>query len=118
MAANALTLKFYFETTFTEIALFTGYELCGVGVAGVLFVPTARIWGKRHLFVLGNVLLIVSCVWAAASGKNRISVIWARVFQGVALAPFEALVNASVGDLYFVHVGFFLYFDQFCVYIC
>lgn len=27
----------------------------------------------------------------------------ARFFQGVALAPFEALVNASVGDLYFVH---------------
>ncbi len=27
----------------------------------------------------------------------------ARVLQGVGLAPFEALVNASVGDLYFVH---------------
>lgn len=29
--------------------------------------------------------------------------IWARVFQGVALAPFESLINAVVGDLYFVH---------------
>lgn len=28
---------------------------------------------------------------------------WARVFQGIGLAPFEALVNATVGDLYFVH---------------
>ena len=29
--------------------------------------------------------------------------LWARVFQGIGLAPFEALVNATVGDLYFVH---------------
>lgn len=28
---------------------------------------------------------------------------WARVLQGIGLAPFEALVNAAVGDLYFVH---------------
>ena len=29
--------------------------------------------------------------------------LWARIFQGVGNAPFEALVNASVGDLYYVH---------------
>lgn len=29
--------------------------------------------------------------------------VWARVVQGVATAPFEALVNTCVGDLYFVH---------------
>jgi hypothetical protein len=29
--------------------------------------------------------------------------IWARIFQGIGLAPFEALVNATVGDMYFVH---------------
>jgi MFS family permease len=29
--------------------------------------------------------------------------LWARIFQGVATAPFEALTNACVGDLYFVH---------------
>jgi MFS family permease len=67
-------------------------------------VPTARVWGKRHLFLLGHVLMIASCIWAGASGTNHKSLLWARVFQGVALAPFEGLVNACVGDLYFVHV--------------
>lgn len=37
------------------------------------------------------------------SNKNYTSLLWARVFQGVALAPFESLTNAVVGDLYFVH---------------
>ncbi|CAI7633424.1 unnamed protein product [Penicillium bialowiezense] len=103
LAANTVTIADYEEITFTAAALLTGYHLCGVGVAGILIVPTARVWGKRHLFLLGHVLMIVSCVWAGASGKNTNSLIWARVFQGVALAPFEALVNACVGDLYFVH---------------
>jgi MFS family permease len=29
--------------------------------------------------------------------------LWARILQGIGLAPFEALVNATVGDMYFVH---------------
>lgn len=105
MAANTVTIAVYEHITFVEAALLTGYHLCGVGVAGILIVPTARVWGKRHLFLIGHVLMIVSCVWAGSSNRNYRSLLWARIFQGVALAPFEALVNACVGDLYFVHVG-------------
>lgn len=105
MAANTVTIAEYEGITFEAAALLTGYHLCGVGVAGILIVPTARVWGKRHLFLLGHVLMIVSCIWAGASGTNKNSLLWARIFQGVALAPFEALVNACVGDLYFVHVS-------------
>ncbi|OJJ47455.1 hypothetical protein ASPZODRAFT_141049 [Penicilliopsis zonata CBS 506.65] len=103
LAANTVTVSLFFVKSFTDVALLTGYALCGVGVAGFLCVPTARLWGKRHLFLFGNVLMIISCAWAGGSGHNYKSLVWARVFQGIALAPFEALVNASVGDLYFVH---------------
>ncbi|KAL4808548.1 major facilitator superfamily domain-containing protein [Aspergillus unguis] len=103
MAAGTITLARYFRKSFMSIALLTGYHLCGTGVAGILIVPTARVWGKRHLFVLGHVLMVVSCAWAGGSGENYQSLLWARVFQGVALAPFEALTNAVVDDLFFVH---------------
>ncbi|RMJ22323.1 Mfs transporter [Aspergillus sp. HF37] len=103
MAANTVTISLYYQKNFTSAALLTGYHLCGVGVAGVLFVPTARVWGRRHLFLLGNILMIASAAWAGASGHNYSSLLWARIFQGVALAPFEALVNTCVGDLFFVH---------------
>ncbi|KAI9788703.1 MAG: hypothetical protein M1816_006754 [Peltula sp. TS41687] len=102
LAANTLTLSLYFGRDFTAIALLTGYHLCGVGVAGVLFVASARVWGKRHLYLLGTILLVASSAWGGASTGYK-SMLWARIFQGVAVAPFEALVNASVGDLYFVH---------------
>ncbi|GAB7349675.1 hypothetical protein MBLNU459_g0347t1 [Dothideomycetes sp. NU459] len=103
LAANTLTLTLYYRRTFTDIALLTGYHLLGVGLAGFLFVPSARVWGKRHLYLLGTVIIMISSIWGGASGHNYTSLLWARIFQGVGLAPFEALVNASVGDLYFVH---------------
>ncbi|KAL1858521.1 hypothetical protein Plec18170_002720 [Paecilomyces lecythidis] len=103
MAAYALTITYYYERNLTAVAILTGYQLCGAGVAGIFIVPTARVWGKRHLYLLGNILMIASTAWAGASGHNYKSLLWSRVIQGVALAPFEALVNASVGDLYFVH---------------
>lgn len=83
--------------------MLTGYHLCGVGVSGLLFVASARIWGKRHLYLLGGVLLIASSIWGALATSYN-SFLWARVLQGVAVCPFEALVNVSVGDLYPVHV--------------
>ena len=103
LAANTVSLAIHFERSLTDMALLTGYHLLGVGIAGFLFVPSARIWGKRHLYILGTVVVIFSCVWGGATGPHYASFLWARIFQGVGLAPFEALVNASVGDLYHVH---------------
>ncbi|KUJ22371.1 MFS transporter-like protein [Mollisia scopiformis] len=102
LAANTLTLSLFFSLKFTKIALLTGYFLLGVGLAGILFVPSARIWGKRHLFLLGTFLIVVTSAWGGAS-RSYTSLLVARIFQGIGTAPFEALVNASVGDLYFVH---------------
>ncbi|KAL8999280.1 MAG: hypothetical protein Q9169_001825 [Polycauliona sp. 2 TL-2023] len=103
LAANTVTLAIYFGRDFTQMALLTGFHLCGVGVAGIIFVASARIWGKRHLYLFGTILIIVSSAWGGAAGTNYSSLLWARIVQGIGLAPFEALVNASVGDLYFVH---------------
>lgn len=103
LAANTLTLTLYFQRSFTDIALLTGYHLLGVGVTGFFFVASARVWGKRHLYLIGTVVIIISSAWGGGSNKNYNSLMAARFFQGVGLAPFEALVNASVGDLYYVH---------------
>ncbi|ETN38686.1 uncharacterized protein HMPREF1541_06723 [Cyphellophora europaea CBS 101466] len=105
LAANSTTLAILFRRTFQDAAVLTAYHLAGVGVGGVIFVPSARIWGKRHLFLFGALLMIASSAWGGAThiDYNYKSILWARVFQGIALAPFEALVNACVGDLYFVH---------------
>ncbi|OAL53472.1 MFS transporter-like protein [Pyrenochaeta sp. DS3sAY3a] len=117
LAANTVSLAIYFGRNLTDMALLTGYHLLGVGIAGFLFVPSARIWGKRHVYLLGTTIIIISCIWGGATGKHYGSFLWARIFQGVGLAPFEALVNASVGDLYHVHQrGVRMALSNFCVF--
>lgn len=105
LAATSFSLLFVFPVGYTKIALLTGYHLMGVGVAGAFFVPSARVWGKRHLYLLGTLLVCATSAWGGYAGQQAhyTSFLWARIFQGVGLAPFEALVNASVGDLFFVH---------------
>lgn len=105
LAANTITLSLWLSVMFTQVALLTGYFLLGVGIGGFFFVPSSRIWGKRHAFLIGTAILIATSAWAGAVGKNYDSLLWARIIQGVGAAPFEALVNATVGDLYFVHVS-------------
>ncbi|KAK1138890.1 hypothetical protein N8T08_001679 [Aspergillus melleus] len=70
MAANTVTIALHYGKSFTSVALLTGYHLCGVGVAGILIVPTARVWGKRHLFLLGN-LLMVTEIGANTPGRSN-----------------------------------------------
>lgn len=85
LAADSLAIAFHFKLNFTKIALLTGYHLLGVGIGGVFFVPSARIWGKRHLYLLGMLLVCVSSAWAGASSHSYTSLLWARIVQGIAL---------------------------------
>jgi MFS family permease len=103
LAANTVTISRLFSKTFTQVALLTGYYLLGAGGAAIFFVPSARIWGKRHLFILGLILVIASSAWAGSVGTSYGSLLAARVVQGVGTAPYESLLNAAVGDLYLVH---------------
>ncbi|KAK0666476.1 putative MFS transporter [Cercophora samala] len=103
LAANTLTLTEDFSVKFAKVAELTGWYLFGVGIAAFFFVPSGRLWGKRHLFVGGTIMLVITSAWGGASRHNYASMAASRVFQGVATAPFESLVNVAVGDLYCVH---------------
>ncbi|KAG5927279.1 hypothetical protein E4U42_002395 [Claviceps africana] len=122
LASNTLVISAWYTERLPNVAGLTGYYLLGAGCAAVFFVPSGRIWGKRHLFLLGIIIVILSSAWAGAAGNfdqskdpefsylqsdaqrdHYRSLSAARVFQGVGTAPFESLLNAAVGDLYCVH---------------
>ncbi|RDA85615.1 hypothetical protein CP532_3555, partial [Ophiocordyceps camponoti-leonardi (nom. inval.)] len=103
LAANTVVLTIHFGISLSKAAVLTGYFLLGTGAAAIFFVPSGRVWGKRHLFLLACCIVVASGAWAGAVGRNYQSMAAARAIQGIAAAPFETLLNAAVGDLYFVH---------------
>lgn len=105
LAADSVQLAGYFRRTYQDAADLTAFLLAGTAVGAVICVPSARIWGKRHVFLIGGLLMTAASAWGGSTHTNRSykSLVWARAVQGFALAPFETLLNAVVGDLYFVH---------------
>ena len=103
LAADTITVLGIFGVDLTNVAVLTGYFLLGAGAAAIFFVPSGRVWGKRHLFLIGMLIVIASGAWGGSTNGDYKSMVGARVLQGIGCAPFESMINAAVGDLYFVH---------------
>jgi hypothetical protein len=65
LATNTLTLVFVFKVTFTQVAALTGYFLLGVGCCAWITSASARVYGKRHTYVFGSLLLVAGSIWGA-----------------------------------------------------
>ena len=65
LATNTLTLVFAFGINLTEAAGLTGYFLLGVGCSSWITSASACVYGKRHTYVLGSILLVAGSTWAA-----------------------------------------------------
>ncbi|EGC41682.1 MFS transporter [Histoplasma capsulatum var. duboisii H88] len=91
-----------FGITSHQVALTTGLYMLGLGLGSVVMSPTAILYGKRPIYLLGSALFIVSAVWCAVS-PNFVSLLLARIFQGVAVSPVECLPSATIAEIFFLH---------------
>ncbi|KAL2794368.1 major facilitator superfamily domain-containing protein [Aspergillus keveii] len=85
-----------------KVAYTTGLYMLGLGIGSVIMSPTAILWGKRPVYLLGATLFIISAVWCALS-PNYASLVVARIFQGIAVSPVECLPSATIAEIYFLH---------------
>ncbi|KAJ9651612.1 hypothetical protein H2198_009115 [Neophaeococcomyces mojaviensis] len=90
------------HVSYGQVARTTGLYMMGLGVGSVLFSPTAILFGKRPVYLLGAVLFVVSSVWCALS-PNYANLATARVFQGIAVSPVECLPSATIAEIFFLH---------------
>lgn len=67
----------------------------------IVIAPFAVKWGRRPVFILGVLCLFLCSIWSGAS-TNIDSFKWSRIFQGFGMAPFEALVVSTFGDVFFI----------------
>ncbi|KAL5339595.1 major facilitator superfamily domain-containing protein [Aspergillus crustosus] len=79
-----------------------GGTIASIAVGSLIFNCLAVKYGKRPVYLLTTLGMMVSCFWAAAA-KSFASLVAARVLCGLCMGPFEALVPASIADVWFVH---------------
>lgn len=80
----------------------TAWLILTIGLGLFITNPLAKIIGRRPVFILAICIMFATSVWGAAV-KNYNSFLASRIVAGVGMAPYEVLVQCTIGDLYFVH---------------
>ncbi|KAJ5249105.1 major facilitator superfamily domain-containing protein [Penicillium chermesinum] len=104
-----------------SLATFTsavqGGAIAAIAVGSLVFNSLAVKYGKRPVYLGTTIGLLVSCFWGAATTSFP-SFVASRVFCGLCMAPMEALVPASIADVWYVGLLLSqenrLQYDQVC----
>lgn len=92
-----------FHTSLTHITLLNGSLVLALGVSCYVSSVISDLWGRRFIFLLTSVMLVITSIWAAV-GQSYESLLAARVFQGLSMGPFFSLAGTScVNDVFFLH---------------
>ena len=102
LAAGFNQVSTAYHVSTQDVAYTTGLYMMGLGIGSVIMSPTAILYGKRPVYLVGAVLFILSAVWCALS-PNYPSLVLARIFQGIAVSPVECLPSATIAEIYFLH---------------
>lgn len=102
LAAGFTRVSETFDVPVPRVALTTGLYMMGLGLGSVVASPTAILFGKRPVYLVGACLFIITSIWCAVS-PNFSSLIVARIFMGFAVSPVECLPSASVAEIFFLH---------------
>jgi MFS family permease len=66
--------------------------------------PFAIKYGRRPVYLLSNILMIVACIWLGlASTRTYTLFLIGRAFLGIFEAPIESIVPSTITDIFFLH---------------
>ncbi|CAG8092231.1 unnamed protein product [Penicillium salamii] len=102
LAAGFTDVSNTYNVSTQKVAFTTGFYMLGLGLGSCVMSPTAILYGKRPIYLLGASLFVISAIWCAAS-PNYPSLVIARIFQGFAVSPVECLPSATIAEIYFLH---------------
>ncbi|TVY84075.1 putative MFS-type transporter [Lachnellula suecica] len=80
----------------------TAWLILTIGLSLFLANPVAKVLGRRPVFIVAVVIMFATSIWGALA-KDYDSFLASRIVSGFGMAPYEVLVQCTIGDLYFVH---------------
>ncbi|KAH8697941.1 major facilitator superfamily domain-containing protein [Talaromyces proteolyticus] len=84
------------------LAQATSWMILSIALSLFLLNPLAKIYGKRPIYVFAIIVLFISSIIGGA-GSSYNDLLTSRILCGFGLAPYEILMQCTIGDLYFVH---------------
>ncbi|KIW20685.1 hypothetical protein PV08_01262 [Exophiala spinifera] len=80
----------------------TAWLILTIGLGLFITNPLAKLYGKRPIYILASCIMLAASIWGAVA-NNYSSFLASRIVSGIGMAPYEVLVQCTIGDLYFVH---------------
>ncbi|GEQ68809.1 hypothetical protein JCM33374_g2478 [Metschnikowia sp. JCM 33374] len=102
LAAGFHKLSVEFGKSPAVISYLVGAVMLALGVGSVFASPTAILYGKRLVYLLGIVLFFIGAI-VCASAKDYGALMAGRILTGLGASPTESLASASLSELYFQH---------------
>ncbi|KAI2619836.1 MFS general substrate transporter [Hypomontagnella submonticulosa] len=79
-----------------------GYGILMIGLSCFFTNSMAVVWGRRPVFLLGNLLLFISSIGGYYAHSFE-ALLGFRLVGCIGMSPFEVLVTTTIADIYFVH---------------
>lgn len=92
-----------FHTSISKISQSVSLILLTLGISAFITSPLARIWGKRPVILISNIIAMAGYVIVVARQDSLAALYAGRAIHGFGIAGIEYLVSSTVGDLFFVH---------------
>lgn len=102
LAAGFSGLKEEFHKPLSTISYLVGGFMLALGFGSVFASPTAVLYGKRLVYLVGIFIFLVGSI-VAASSKNYGGLMAGRILTAFGASPTESLASASLSELYFQH---------------
>lgn len=102
LAAGLTGIGQEFHTSPSTTAFLVGGFMLAMGAGSIVASPTAALYGKRFVYLMGIVLAFAGSIWAACANSFG-SLMGARVLIGLGVAPCESLPSSSISEIFFLH---------------
>lgn len=102
LAAGLTQLGEEFHEPSTTLAYLVGGFMLSLAFGALFASPTAILFGKRFVYILGIAIFLGGAIWGAVA-KTFGSFMGARVLMGIGISPVESLPSATIAEIYFAH---------------
>jgi MFS family permease len=85
-----------------QVALTVGFFMLGIAIGGLLLSPTSIIYGKRLVYLVCSVGLLLASVWCAVAPSFTMLIV-GRLVQGIGVSVVEVLPSATISEIFFLH---------------